>query len=948
MKQTLSTQQLIILIFAVALLILFQKSRIDREQHENTIISFFSLIQINSLISQQTIKLQTGLHKNYDAISRSSINLQHLLNQLTQNLESAKSNNQPTIKLLHALKQQVSDKAQSIDIFKQQNAIFHNSLHYLPSLSNQYFNNILTSSNLSQNYQFKIKTSLDDLLFSVYLFQARIDTNPQKVQKLIALFKHEVNSAVGITPLQRKGANKIAKLSESIIIGRNVLNVTINSIINDNVDFNLQAAKNVYFQNFSNKALLASRHLVTLILLSFFVLLYLAYLFIRLEKTSRLLGHSLTDLQFNQYALDEHAIVSTTDKEGTITFANQHFVEVTGYQIEELMGKTHSLINAQHHSTEFFKTLWDTIIKGDIWKGEILSTAKNGKQFWVEATIVPRLDNKGVPYEYLAIRTEITAQKMAEQQAIILAKFPAEQPEPVMRINANGRLLYANNAAQRIIDSWQIKLNDYIPDYWITKATNALLNNEIYQISLDVQDFNYIIHITPIVDEHYINFYARDITQAKLAEEKLSYQATHDPLTNLTNRFAFELLLSASIKECEIDPKINTHLLYIDLDQFKIINDTCGHVAGDELLRQISTQLESQLRHSDTLARLGGDEFGIILNHCPLKKATLIANNICTTVKDFRFMWADKSFTIGASIGLVKISDDINTVSKALGAADVACYMAKDLGRNQVHIYQPDTSTVLEKHKEMLWATSIPKAIEENQFILYAQPIKALTKNDQSHYEVLIRYTNDLGEVIPPGAFIPSAERYDLITDLDMWVVNNTFNLLTQYPNFTDHVSINLSGLSLGSKDFLEQLIILIKASKIDPTRLTFEVTETAAISHLSAAIYFIEEIKKLGCQFALDDFGSGLSSFSYLKNLPVDYLKIDGAFVKDILVDPIDEAMVRSINEIGHVMGIKTIAEFVETKAIERKLKSMNIDYVQGYAIAKPRSFEDILKENS
>ncbi|MFB3058098.1 MAG: EAL domain-containing protein, partial [Gammaproteobacteria bacterium] len=365
------------------------------------------------------------------------------------------------------------------------------------------------------------------------------------------------------------------------------------------------------------------------------------------------------------------------------------------------------------------------------------------------------------------------------------------------------------------------------------------------------------------------------------------------------------------------------------------------------LLRQLSEILQNAVRHSDTLARLGGDEFGILMEQCTLAQAQRAVSAIQQTIQDFQFSWEGQSFRIGVSIGLVAISEATPSITELLKQADAACYMAKDLGRNRIHVYNPDETQMVLRQGEMQWVTRINQAIEENRFTLFVQSIVPLHKSTDMHYEFLLRMIGERGEIIPPVTFILAAERYDLMHKLDVWVVEHAFKLLAANPALVEQThffSINLSGQSISNAQFLNSVIEQIKELNIDPSKICFEVTETAAISNLRAATHFISSLRELGCQFALDDFGSGLSSFGYLKNLKVDYLKIDGIFVKDIADDPIDHAMVKSINDIGHVMGMKTIAEFVESKKIKGMLRKLGVDYAQGYEIGRPQPFEEIL----
>ncbi len=385
----------------------------------------------------------------------------------------------------------------------------------------------------------------------------------------------------------------------------------------------------------------------------------------------------------------------------------------------------------------------------------------------------------------------------------------------------------------------------------------------------------------------------------------------------------------------------------MDLDQFKVVNDTCGHVAGDELLRQLGHVLQDTVRQSDTLARLGGDEFGVLLERCTKRQALRTVTELQQAIQNLQFSWEGQIFRIGVSIGLVAITETTPSLVELLQQADAACYMAKDLGRNRIHVFRPGDTEMSLRHGEMQWVARINHALAENRFTLYAQNIVPLDNSTDIHYELLLRMLGENGDIIQPGAFLPAAERYDIMDKLDAWTVETSFKLVASNPAFVEQVhfiTINLSGQSLTNMNFLNTVIAQIKEYKINASKICFEITETAAISNLRAATAFISKLRELGCRFALDDFGSGLSSFGYLKNLQVDYLKIDGMFVKDIVDDPIDHAMVKSINDIGHVMGMKTIAEFVENDAIKGMLREIGVDYAQGYYIGRPQPFDEIL----
>ena len=438
---------------------------------------------------------------------------------------------------------------------------------------------------------------------------------------------------------------------------------------------------------------------------------------------------------------------------------------------------------------------------------------------------------------------------------------------------------------------------------------------------------------------------AKNRHQHRDAQEKIQYLAFHDVLTGLCNRAEFERRMTNALKSACAD---NQHaVFYLDLDQFKIVNDTCGHIAGDELLKQIALMLKGPVRGRDTLARLGGDEFGVLLEHCSLEHALGVAERMLQLVKEFRFTWLDKTFTIGASIGLVMLDSATQTHTELLRAADVACYAAKDKGRGRVQVYYADDVELVQRRGEMEWVLQLNHALQDNLFVLHKQRIVALdgSANGPS-CEYLLRLKGFDGQLILPGSFIPAAERYNLMPKLDRWVLTHVFEHLAQ--QFAKHQAnadsiyfINLSGATLGDVGYLKFVHDALARNELPPQAICFEITETAAIGNLTNALSFIQNVRSLGCKVALDDFGSGLSSFSYLKTLAADYLKIDGSFVRDMLVDPMDAAIVEAINSIGHVAGMKTIAEFVEHADIKVELARIGVDYAQGYAIHRPESIE-------
>ena len=434
----------------------------------------------------------------------------------------------------------------------------------------------------------------------------------------------------------------------------------------------------------------------------------------------------------------------------------------------------------------------------------------------------------------------------------------------------------------------------------------------------------------------------RDVSRERTLLREMAFQATHDPLTRLINRRQFERELAALIEDAAISD--NRHaLMYIDLDQFKAINDSCGHIGGDQLLKQVASHLSDSLRRLDRLARLGGDEFGVLLRDCTIDKALDIAEILRHEIKDLRLHWEDRSFNTSLSVGVVAISRTSGNLDEVLRAADAACYVAKDQGRNRVHFYEPDDQLLARRSTDMQWLHRLRDAIENDDLVLHGQTIFPLSKEspEPPMCELLVRMLGDDGRIVPPMTFIPAAERFNLMFDLDLWVVGAAFRQLSKlwekHPEDRRIFTINLSGQSLDHPDLESAIQTLELRYAVNPHRICFEITETSVIANMDRALALMDQLRRRGFLFALDDFGTGLSSFAYLKKLPVDFLKIDGEFVRDILSDPVDKAMVDTIQRIGGVLGMTTIAEAIEDAETCKLLTAMGIQYGQGYHLARP-----------
>ncbi len=666
-------------------------------------------------------------------------------------------------------------------------------------------------------------------------------------------------------------------------------------------------------------------------------------------------------------------VVYRTNLAGQFTFISEQVEKELGFTPDEVVGReVTSLYVEPHVRGELIRELSD---KGEVRNFISALRHKNGGVVWASANLHYYRDEAGKIGGVEGISRNITQLKHAEnalqsERQRLLATLESIT-DGVITTDTDGVVEYLNPVAERLVaepesavgthyssvlplldeDSGE-PINDLV-ELAITHggsfvhASNGLLRRK--------DDRSYVLKISAsamIESEGSVIgavLVLHDITEALKMTRQLNYQASHDTLTGLVNRREFEHRLGHLIHSGH-EEEAEHALFFMDLDQFKVINDTCGHRAGDELLKLLAVQLKKSLRSSDTLARLGGDEFAVLLEHCSLEDARHLAEKLRQQVKEFRFVWEDKSFEVGVSIGVVMIDRDASGIDQLLSAADAACYFAKEQGRNRVYVYHQADDDTQVRHSEMSWVHRISDAFEEQRLFLHAQHIAPLHEDSElPHYEILIRMVNEAGEIVPPMAFIPAAERYNLMPTIDRWVVRKTLSSLCEARDRLGRVplgcSINLSGQTLADDHFLEFISEQLDLSRLDPELICFEITETAAITNLNQAMALFGELKQRGCRFSLDDFGSGLSSFGYLKTLPVDYLKIDGAFVKDILDDEIDEAMVKAIHSVGSVMELKTIAEFVENDEIAERLRTIGVDYAQGYGIARPEPLDDILQ---
>ena len=656
--------------------------------------------------------------------------------------------------------------------------------------------------------------------------------------------------------------------------------------------------------------------------------------------------------------------VYQSGRDGRLLSVNPAFVAMLGYRsAEELyaLRGAEALYWNPADRAEFARRV-DS--EGEIRDAEFLMRRRDGQQIVVLENARPMRDAGGRHIGYEGTIANITERKRAEQ-AIFAEKERAQVTlesigDAVISTDAEGRIEYINPVAENLT-AWSLSEARGQPIGAVLNLVNELTREPI-ENSLNVAlgrsgnaapaDHSVLItrsahevaiqeSAAPICDRQgrvigaVVVFH--DVTKERRLKRALSWQASHDALTGLINRREFDNRLHGALLSAQRGEG-SYALLYIDLDQFKVVNDTCGHQAGDRLLRDVTGLLQTRVRTSDTIARLGGDEFGVLLEGCTLEQATRIAEGVRQAIRDFRFTWSGSTLSVGASIGIVQIRAETESVASVMSAADIACYAAKDAGRNRIHVYGAEG--VSHRHREMHWVARVTRAAEDNRLELFFQPIVSLTQGGgRAFYELTVRLRDDSGELVAPTEFIPAAERYNVMSAIDRWVVERAIELLRERRRAglaLPLLAVNLSGTSLNEQSFVD----FVLQSVGDPAiagALCFEITETSAVTSLSNARFLMSELKARGCKFSLDDFGTGVSSFVYLKSLPVDFLKIDGQFISHISQDAVSRSMVEAIGKVGRALGIATVAECVETEAVLTELKNIGVDYAQGFYLATP-----------
>ncbi len=658
--------------------------------------------------------------------------------------------------------------------------------------------------------------------------------------------------------------------------------------------------------------------------------------------------------------------VYQSGRDGRLLSVNPAFVSILGYSSAEELYALPSVAMLYWNPGDRAEFMRGVESEGEIRNAEFRMRTRDGQQVVIleNARAVRDSDSRIVGYE--GTIADITQRKRAEQ-AVFAEKERAQVTlqsigDAVISTDADGRIEYINPVAETLT-AWGLNEARGRPIADVLNLVNELTREPIENplmcalgrgegatgadhsvlITRAGQEVAIQESAAPICDRQgrvigaVIVFH--DVTKERRLKRALSYQASHDALTGLINRREFDNRLHAAVLSAQRGEG-SFALLYIDLDQFKVVNDTCGHQAGDRLLRDVTGLLQTRVRASDTIARLGGDEFGVLLESCTIEQASRIADGVRQAIRDYRFMWGASTLSVGASVGVVQITAETANVASVMSAADIACYAAKDEGRNRVHVYEQDG--VSHRHREMHWVARVTRAVEENRLELYFQPIVPIASTGgaaAAFHELTVRLRDDDGQLVPPSEFIPAAERYNVMSIIDRWVVRRAVTLLKERQHngaALPLLAVNLSGTSLNEQSFAEFVLQSVGQPGI-AAALCFEITETAAVTNLSNVIYFMRELKGRGCKFSLDDFGTGLSSFMYLKTLPVDFLKIDGQFISHVADDPVDRSMVEAISKVGRALGIATVAECVESARVLAELQRIEVDFAQGYYVAAP-----------
>jgi len=945
---------LIILCLSAMLTFLFWQTRIDDQNSHHRITHILGqFIYQDARLNQDVLKARTGISSHYDSLVDGKRVLLSLVEELKDprvgiyhNLDSA------TDRAIDDYVMLLQQKFQLIEHFKSDNAILRNSRIYLPLAIEQQQNELRGK---------RVPDDMSELLLSVL----RNNTNPSDQTKQRAL-----DLILKIRAMKQYD-DTLLRHAEIIINKRETLQAMTDELLSLPIRQAIEEINFSYSQQYDHQLARAGNYRVLMYVITVALLLYVLQLFMTLRATMGRLETSLKEVDFQKYALDQHAIVTMTDARGVITYVNDKFCEISQYSKEEALGKNHNLVNSGQHPKTYFKKVWETIGQGRVWQGEINNRRKDGSLYWITTTIVPFLDASGKPERYIDIQTDITERKQ-DEGSLRIAATAFESQEGLMITDANTVILRVNQAFTDITGYTSeeavgqtprlLKSDRHDADFyralWESLERTGHWQGEIWDRRKNGEVFPKWLSITAVKDAygkvtHYVGSHV-DITERKAAEEKIMRLAFYDTLTQLPNRRMLMDRLQHALAASERNGRSGA-LLFLDLDNFKTINDTLGHDVGDMLLKQVASRLQSCIRKSDTVARLGGDEFMLVLE--VLNKDRLEAGEQTETVAEKILFALGQPYMLGkhrhyctTSIGVALFNGFQQSIEELIKQADIAMYQSKKAGRNMVRFFDPKMQEAIDIHAML--ERDLRKAVELQQFQLHYQ-IQVDGDGKPTGAETLIRWIHPERGFVSPFQFIPLAEETGLILPIGLWVLETACAQLKLWERetHTRHLvlAVNVSARQLRQADFVTQVHDLVQRHCIDPKLLKLELTESMLVDNVEVTIAVMNSIKGLGIQFSMDDFGTGYSSLQYLRRLPLSQLKIDMSFVQDMSVDGGDNAIVQTIIAMGHSLKLNVIAEGVETEKQRELLSSYGCHHYQGYLFSKPvpiEQFEALLKK--
>lgn len=934
----------VILVLLAIMTFLFVKTRaLNSNKHNQIVSAIQQLIYQDSLLSQGVLKVRTGTVLHYDFIAEEQSNVFRLITWLKDpRIGLYRNSDAATKNALDETLKFSQQKRQYIEQFKSSNAILHNSLYYLP---------LAIESRHKKPPFDRNQDDMELMLLDVLLY----NVTPTKGIEQRAL-KHirAIRATHHYDALWLKHASNIVSMRERLI-------VTVDALLHLPIKQSIEKISASYARQYDRQLKEADMYRILMYIMAIVLLVYVLHLLFKLRVAMRNLKHTLHEVDFQKYAIDQHAIVATTDAAGVITYVNDQFCDISQYARAEVIGTTHRIVNSTHHPREFFKQMWEQIAKGHVWKGEIKNCRKDGRSYWVNATIVPFLDASGKPERYVAIQADISARKQSEMakkeargELVLAASVFSESPMGIMITDEKGNILRVNAAFSSItgytaadaIGQTTTLLKSahhdevFYQNMWASLHKSGQWEGEIWNRRKNGEIFPEWSTITATYNEagdtnNYINSFI-DISEKKLSEDHVYHLAHYDALTDLPNRTLFLERLRQSIKQVK---RANTKLavLFLDLDNFKMVNDTLGHACGDILLQEVAQHLKAAIRETDVVARLGGDEFTITLNDIDSsQEAADIAEKIIAATAS-PVCLAGKQVMVSTSLGISFYPDDGLEAETLLKNADIAMYRAKSEGKNNYQFFTEEMNReIIERHEV---ERDLRNAIEQRQFVLHYQPQIELESGKLIGVEALIRWMHPEQGMVPPYKFIPIAEESGLIIDMGKCVLEEACRqqLAWKEVGVDIRIAVNVSARQLHNNDLYDFVKSLLVVHKMNPAKLEIELTETSLMDNPEVTINQLKAFSELGIYLALDDFGTGYSSLSYLKRFPIDTLKIDQSFVRDLPGDQHDAAIATTIISMARSLGFKVLAEGVETVEQLNFMQKHGCDDVQGFYFSKP-----------